>query len=304
MKVLIIGLGSIARKHIKALHEIGEFEIYALRSQLDSPDVENIKNIYDWEHIKSHNFDFFLVSNPTSEHASTITKLVDYRKPLFIEKPIFNKPGAENKDLINSIKTAQISTYIACNLRFLDCISEIKEIVKSSKINEVNIYCGSYLPDWRPGVDFRKVYSANQEMGGGVHIDLIHELDYLFWLFGEPLNTRSTFKNNSSLNISAIDYANYLWEYEGFSANLVLNYYRKDTKRTLEILTSDATYLVDLINNRIFKDNLEVYSSDQKISDTYLAQMNYFINNVLINKESSLNSAQEAYKILQLCIQE
>ncbi len=304
MKVLIIGLGSIARKHIKAFHEIGEFEIYALRSQLDSPDVENIKNIYDWEHIKSHNFDFFLVSNPTSEHASTITKLVDYRKPLFIEKPIFNKPSSENKDLINSIKTAQISTYIACNLRFLDCISVIKEIVKGSKINEVNIYCGSYLPDWRPGVDFRKVYSANQEMGGGVHIDLIHELDYLFWLFGEPLNTRSTFKNNSSLNISAIDYANYLWEYEGFSANLVLNYYRKDTKRTLEILTSDATYLVDLINNRIFKDNLEVYSSDQKISDTYLAQMNYFINNVLTNEESSLNSAQEAYKILQLCIQE
>jgi len=304
MKVLIIGLGSIAKKHIKSLREIGEFQIYALRSSIDSPKFDNVSNIYDIEEVGSYDFDFFLISNPTSEHAFVIKKLIKYRKPFFIEKPIFDSVSSANQELITSLALSKITTYIACNLRFLDCLWEIKRIIKDSRINEVNIYCGSYLPDWRPGVDFKKVYSANKEMGGGVHIDLIHEIDYLYWIFGTPLEVRSTFRSNSSLDITSIDYANYLWDYNFFSASLILNYYRRDTKRTFEIVTSESTYIVDLILNRIFKDGQEVFSSNQRIPDTYFSQMDYFIKMVLSNKNSNFNTAQEAYNILQLCIQD
>ena len=135
-----------------------------------------------------------------------------------------------------------IKSYVACNLRFLDCISFIKDNLPqllNKKLNEVNVYCGSYLPDWRPNADFRAAYSAKAELGGGVHLDLIHELDYVYWLLGIPKQVNRTFKSQSSLSIGSIDYANYILDYNGFCANVVLNYYRRDSKRTLELVFED-----------------------------------------------------------------
>ena len=253
MNVLIIGLGSIALKHIKALQELyPTIIIYALRRKGESSKgIEGVIEIYDINEIDIDSIDFILISNPTSVHYDTIRKVIMYKRPLFIEKPLFSEITEDSNALVNKVEEQGIPTYVACNLRFLECIAKIKELIVGKRVNEVNVYCGSYLPDWRPNVDFRKVYSANKEMGGGVHIDLIHELDYIYWLFGTPYHTQSFFSNKSSLNITAYDYANYLWEYNDFSISVVLNYYRKDSKRTLEILTDEGTYLVDLLKNTI-----------------------------------------------------
>lgn len=302
MKILIVGLGSIARKHIAALHEIGNFEIYALRSSTDATKIENVTNAFSLNEIEKIKFDYIIISNPTSQHAPSIKALSCFKAPLFIEKPIFETVSDKYQSLIKEIEREEIKTYVACNLRFLDCLKEIKQIIKNARINEVNIYAGSYLPDWRPGIDFRKNYSANKEMGGGVHIDLIHELDYLYWIFGEPVETYSKFSNQSSLEISAVDYANYLWKYKNFSANVILNYYRRDSKRTCEIVTDEATFLVDLLQNKILKNGIKIFSSNQKFIDTYKEQMNFFINEIMPNNNSNFNTAAEAYKILKLCL--
>ena len=254
MRVLIIGLGSIANKHIASLRNIDkELEIFAFK-RIKSEEVNGIKHIYDYNNLDVLNLDFILVSNPTNVHYDTLKNIYKKKLPLFIEKPLFNFKGLKEKELTNNIHINN-STYVACNLRFHKGLNKIKSLIDNLIVEEVNIYCGSYLPDWRPNADFRKVYSANKEQGGGVHIDLIHELDYLYWFFGEPLNTKSTFKSLSSLNISAYDYANYLWEYKDFTANVVLNYYRKDAKRTFEILTNKGTYVLDLIKNTIHFNN-------------------------------------------------
>ena len=253
MKVLIIGLGSIALKHIKALQELyPSVVIYALRRKGElSKKLEGVIEIFDINEIAVDTLSFILISNPTAVHYQTIKEVIAYKKPLFIEKPLFSDLSKEANELVTKVEKQEIPTYVACNLRFLECIAKVKELIVGKRINEVNVYCGSYLPNWRPNVDFRKVYSANKEMGGGVHIDLIHELDYVYWLFGAPIHTQSFFSNKSSLNITAYDYANYLWEYDDFSVSVVLNYYRRDSKRTLEILTDEGTYLVDLLRNNI-----------------------------------------------------
>ena len=304
MKVLLIGLGSIAKKHITALHTAGVTDIYALRSSANSVSYEGVKDLHSYDDIKKVNFEFFIISNITSRHSETIKKLITFQKPLFIEKPLFGEVNTENSALVAEIVKRKIPTYIACNLRFLDSLVELKEMIKNSRINEVNAYSGSYLPNWRPNVDFRKNYSANKEMGGGVHIDLIHELDYLYWMFGDPAEVRSAFTNKSSLDISAVDYANYLWHYRDFNANVILNYYRRDTKRSLEVVTSDSTFYVDLIKNTIYKNNEKVFSSGQRIQDTFYVQMKFFLNKVLKNNQRGFNSIDEAYKILQLCLRD
>ena len=300
MRVLIIGLGSIAQKHIKALRKIfSELDIYALRSSIDAKRIDDVTNLFDLTEISSLNIDFAIISNPTSLHKEAIIKLIPYKIPLFIEKPVFD--GLDVGSLLNDIRIHAIPTYVACNLRFLGCIKFVKNFIQNKRINEVNIYCGSYLPGWRPGIDFRKVYSANEEMGGGVHIDLIHEIDYMFWLFGKPSHTSSTKRSRSSLEITAVDYTNYLFEYSDFCVNTILNYYRKDAKRDMEILLEEGTINVDLLPNQVFFEGAEVFSSNETILDTYEDQLRFFTEEVL-KKQIEFNTINEAVEILRLCI--
>ena len=302
MRVLIVGVGSIAKKHMGALKALDKnTEIFGLRHSKNSHRIEGVQNIYNIQDVEKYGFDFAIIANPTGEHLKTITLLKQFRIPLFIEKPLFSEIDSSSSKIVKSLEDLNIKTYVACNLRFLDCISYMKtEILSKLKINEVNVYCGSYLPDWRKGVDFRTIYSANKEMGGGVQLDLIHELDYVYWLFGTPNETSAFFSNSSSLEITATDYANYRWTYTSFSANIVLNYYRPIPKRQFEILTQTDVWLVDLLENKVYKNDVLYFSSDKNVQDTYMSQMIFFTEEVLKNNKK-FNSISEAFDVLKLC---
>ena len=157
MRILIIGLGSIGRKHLKAIQLIlPDAEIFALRSNKEAKKNPCVTNIYSYHEIAPIIADFAIIANPTSEHKKTISKLIEYDIPLFIEKPLYSSLDIE--ELINSINKREIFTYVACNLRFLGCIQFVKEqlsLPQNKKLNEVNVYCGSYLPNWRPNNYFR-----------------------------------------------------------------------------------------------------------------------------------------------------
>jgi predicted dehydrogenase len=304
MNILIVGLGSIAAKHINALREINEqINIYAFRSKPDSEVLEGITNIYDLNDIKV-NLDFAIISNPTHLHYQFIDALADKGVNLFVEKPPL--ASLENAaDLIKKIEANNIVSYVACNLRFHPCLQFLKKALETNswRINEINIYSGSYLPDWRPGKNFREIYSANPEMGGGVHLDLFHELDYTYWLFGKPNKTSSLKRSVSGLDIKAIDYANYILEYDGYTASIVLNYYRREPKRTIEILFDHETWTIDLINNKITGGDGSVIFSDNSfgVIKTYTDQMNYFINSLSITNEQ-MNTFAESIEVLKLCL--
>ncbi len=303
MNVLIIGLGSIAKKHIAALQKIDSgVVIYALRNSKAAQEVEGVKSVFEIGEIDMQTIDFVIISNPTAKHYATIEEIHRYGTPLFIEKPLFSEISKSTEDLVAKVSQSKQITYVACNLRFLESLQRLKTELKGKRINEVNIYCGSYLPDWRPGIDFRTVYSANKDQGGGVHIDLIHESDYAYWIFGKPLKARSFFANKSSLEITAYDYANYLWEYDDFCVSVILNYYRKDSKRTVEVLTDEGTYKVDLLKNVIYHNNIDIFVSEKRMIDTYYDQMRFFINEIL-QKKQTFNTIEEANSVLSLCLE-
>ncbi|KDN55322.1 Gfo/Idh/MocA family protein [Flavobacterium seoulense] len=307
MNILIIGLGSIARKHISALQnlKIKDINIYALRSNLNSEIEEGIENIYNLENLNA-SFDFAIISNPTNLHFEFIEKLAGLNIPLFIEKPAVHTLKGVDK-LIEIIVRKQLVTYVACNLRFHPCIEFLKNKLSNEnlKINEVNVYCGSYLPDWRPNVDFRKVYSSNASMGGGVHLDLFHELDYTTWLFGIPNKGNLTLRSVSNLKIDAIDYANYILEYDTFTANVILNYYRKKSKRVIEVVFDNEVLEVDLVNNRILNDDNKVVfeAPNFEVKNTYDFQLDYFIS-CLRNNIHPMNSFKESIEILKIILKD
>ena len=306
MNVLIIGFGSIARKHLIALRSLGgDFVFYALRSNPNSPTIDDVINIYSLED-SSVKFDFAIISNPTNFHYAFIDQLAEMGTPVFIEKPpLASLTNA--KDLADKIDKLQIKTYVACNMRFHPCIQFLKHYIDSNpnkRINELNIYCGSYLPDWRPNQDFRKNYSANKDMGGGVHLDLFHELDYTYWIFGRPTEVFCTKRSTSTLEIDAIDYANYILAYPKYTVSIILNYYRKDPKRLIEIVFEDQTWTIDLLLNRIMNNDEAVIfnSTEFNITQTYLHQMQSFIS-YLNSNDASINSFSESLEVLKICLQ-
>jgi predicted dehydrogenase len=301
MNVLIVGLGSIAKKHITALrNSVNDVIIYALRSSESASDYEDILNVWSISELTSLKIDFAIISNPTSQHISTIKQLLALECPLFIEKPLTDSLDVDG--LFCDVNGIGVITYVACNLRFLDSIKFIKEEISkgTKRLNEANVYCGSYLPDWRPG-DFRNYYSANPELGGGVHLDLIHELDYTYWLFGEPDSISKTLTKKSSIDVNVFDYANYTFTYKNFSASVILNYYRRDPKRSLELVFDDETWEVDLIKNSVVSKGRTLFKSEQTIAETYLDQMNYFIDTIQQGNQS-FNSIQDSYNVLKICL--
>lgn len=306
MRVLLVGLGSIARKHLQVLLELcPDIQVQALRSGARScPDnlPYNIDNIHSVNDAISP--DFVMISNPTAYHYEAAKKVLHFKCPLFIEKPLFHRITEEEKALVQSISDSRIPTYVACNLRFHPAIIFLKSYLKHNvhKIDEVSVYCGSYLPEWRPGVDFRQSYSANAAMGGGVHLDLIHELDYIYYLFGMPSDVCSVKTAGSSLNINAVDSARYLLNYEQFSVLLTLNYFRRKLKRTIEILHDGNILSVDLVNSTVVNETSgeTLFEAPSFVMmDTYRAQMNYFLNNF---SGTMMNDVQEAFQVLKLAL--
>lgn len=303
MQALIIGVGSIGKKHINALRSVfPACKIQALRSNVrqTSENITGVDNIFNLGDVKRP--DFIVISTPTAVHLESIQSVLNFKAPLFIEKPIFHKIGKSEDQLVE--KLSGFKTYVACNLRFHPAINFLKSTLKNdpSNINEVTVYCGSYLPSWRPQSDFRSVYSSIPELGGGVHLDLIHELDYVTYLFGQPQKVFSLKTNRSSLKIAAMDSARYILEYSDFSVSICLNYFRKDPKRFIEVVREKDTLNADLIRCKI--DDLvtgnNIFSMPSySIATTYEEQIKYFLNSP---SHGAMNSAFEAYQILKLAL--
>lgn len=302
MKVLIHGLGSIAQKHVLVLKKLNpEVKIYALRSGESKHPIDGVISIHKLEELKEE-VDFVIISTPTSLHYQSIMMLKSLKVPLFIEKPVLISMDGANL-LGDELEKAGVKTYVACNLRFHPVIQFLKQELKRKKPLELLVYCGSYLPEWRPGTDYTNSYSSKKEMGGGVELDLIHEVDYTIYLLGHPNKRILSYGSRlSNLEISSNDFALYVLEYENLIATITLNYYRKKAKRTIEIIWDDDIWYADLLQGKVLSEfNGIIFKSDYNIMKTYSAQMSHFIDNYKSDYEFE-NNFRESLKILNLAI--
>lgn len=301
MRVLIVGLGSIAQKHIHALRKIEpDVKLFALRTGKSKNNLPGVTNIYQLDEVDT-NFDFVIISNPTNKHLDSIKELMALKVPLFIEKPpLATLEGAD--EVLEYLERENITTYTAFNLRFSPVLQWVRKNIKDKRVLEVQAYCGSYLPSWRPDVDYRNVYSSKKELGGGVHLDLIHELDYVNWIFGSPQSIQGYVSKVSDLEIDVPDVAHYWLKYERMVASITLNYYRRDTRRTLEIVFEDDTWHVNLIKNEVSDSSGNtLFKASPSSLLTYEEQMSYFIDCLNIGKKP-MNSLYDSLQTLEMSL--
>lgn len=252
MKVCFIGVGSIAKRHIRNLRNICEekgITLYIDAFRRKNEPADGVDRVLCDEDDMSLDYDAIFITNPTDQHLDTLKRFHNNGKHYFIEKPVVALSQiVEAKEF--QLKNNAVY-YVACPLRYNAVIQWVKKNVNPDEVISVRSISSSYLPDWRSGQDYRNTYSAYRCMGGGVSIDLIHEWDYLTYLFGTPQKVDTLIGKKSSLEIDSDDYAIYIAEYADKIVELHLDYFGRKTLREIELFTNNDTIIGNIADNKI-----------------------------------------------------
>ncbi len=308
LDVCFIGIGSIAGRHIKNLRTICaerniKLNIDAVRRNIirdEKASELQLRTVYsDCNAIKTQ-YDVIFITNPTEYHIDSLKNTMAYGRNFFIEKPI------SSVNQINDVKALQLKEqavyYVACPLRYNAVIQYMKEHVDFQKVISIRSISSSYLPEWRPGTDYRKTYSARKDLGGGVSTDLIHEWDYLTFLVGMPQKVFSMCGRKSALEIDSEDYAIYIAEYSDKIVELHLDYFGRKTIRQIMLLTDSDTICGDIANNRLeFMRTGEIIDFKETRDDYQIRELNHFLDMIegKVKPDSNIAHAVDVLNLTQ-----
>jgi len=301
----MVGMGSIGIQHTKnlslILNEQGiDFQTDALRTQRKplTDDVnELLANIYSSFDELPYGYDIIFLNTPTNLHFEHLKSAIKHTRHIFIEKPVFDRLDYSWQGLPWHGDGVY---YVACPLRYNSVINYMKNIVESQRIFSVRSICSSYLPDWRPGIDYRRCYSAKAEQGGGVRIDLIHEWDYLCYLFGTPEKIQQFYGTYSDLEITSEDLALYIAEYPDKLISLHLDYFGRAKRREIELYTADDVITGDLYGQTIrYTNENRIISLPQSREEMQQAELRAFLDMVQgkINNHNTITNAINTLRI-------
>lgn len=253
-RIAFIGMGSIGQRHLRNVHAYCAQRRIALTTDLyrSTPAElpQAIRALAGSQRLLSDGpdrrvrYDAVFIANPTALHYRTLLQFKDSADTFFIEKPVFDTTGIPWGD---DPALAGKRCYVACPLRYHPVLRYAKQLVETEPVHAARAISSSYLPDWRPGQDYRRCYSARRELGGGVAIDLIHEWDYLTWLFGTPCTSLSLQGKVSGLEIDCEDIALYIARTPETVIELHLDYFGRHPLRRLELFTAEDTILCDIL---------------------------------------------------------
>ncbi|MGI1677492.1 MAG: Gfo/Idh/MocA family oxidoreductase [Cellvibrionaceae bacterium] len=311
-RAAVVGLGSIAARHranLKILFK--DIEIIALssRGRFIKDKVSDADIIVsDMESLISFSPDFVIIASPSTSHVEHALELLRVNIPLLIEKPVC----ARNKDikvLQHAIKESKSLVAVGYCLRFLPSAQVVKDLIVNKaigKIYNVSSSVGQFLPHWREGVDYHASVSSKKELGGGVLLELSHELDYLQWIFGMLEISYSNIRKSSELEIEVEQIADLiLRNKQGVVIYLHQDFIQKKAQRRCSIIGEKGRIDWDLLSNSVSvhrQDSVELIYADQlwDKNNMYLNMINNFIGAVE-NKENLLCAEiWEAIKIVEM----
>lgn len=311
MRILIVGAGSIGRRHINNLNTLG-YEDIAVMDISDS-NLDYVKKNFRIKEtftdfndaLNSKDYDTCFILTPPIYHIPMALELAKKGLDLFLEKPLSH--NLENVDKLIKIKEDNnLIIMVGYNLRFNFGLKDLKSYVEKGtlgKIYYIRAEVGQYLPDWRPLQDYRKNYTAIKEVGGGIILDGSHEIDYVMWLANSKVKDAKSISGKiSNLEINVEDIAEAILRFEnGIIGSIHLNMIERGYNRYCKVVGEKGSI------KWIFKDNvLEFYDGISKklimenydfdSNDSYLEELKHFFNCVENRSEplSNVYTAKEA----------
>ncbi|MFZ1798440.1 MAG: Gfo/Idh/MocA family oxidoreductase, partial [Chitinophagaceae bacterium] len=214
-QILVIGFGSIGKRHVANLLEFGKYKISVVSRKALSPADSKTLQVFSSidEAYENDVFDAVIICTPTAQHMIDLQSVWGFgARNIYIEKPISN--NYTGVDVFSEKIYAEKShVIVGYDMHFDHGFMKVKELVEQAIIGKVlsaNATVGQYLPDWRQHENYKEGMSASVEKGGGVLLDLIHEIDYLYCLLGIPALITAQKINSGSLEIETEELAEIL----------------------------------------------------------------------------------------------
>lgn len=293
-RILIVGLGSIGSRHARLAREtIPGVQIAALRHrECDDIPTDGIDYCFTSpDEAMRFRPQAAVISNPASHHLEFALPLARAGVHLLVEKPIACASEGVH-ELIDICQAKDAILMVAYNQRFSPALQRFRESLGNELIGRVlsvRAEVGQYLPGWRPGVDYRNTVSARAELGGGVLLELSHEIDYLRWLFGDIQWVSAVLRAQSDLEIDVEDTALLTLGFAGRNgekpliASLNIDFVRQDSIRTCVAIGESGTLKWNAINGTVelFKKGESswqtLFSSSPQRDESYVAEWHHFL---------------------------
>jgi predicted dehydrogenase len=286
-RILIAGLGSIGRRHLGNLRQLGSDDILLYRTKPEPvKEAPELPVFTDLGQALAAQPDVVIVSTPTAHHLEVALPAARAGCNLFIEKPLSHSwEGVE--ELLSVIQEQCLVALIGFDLRFDPGLCQVKTLLEEGCIGRVvaiQSQVGQYLPDWHPWEDYRQSSSASVDKGGGVVLDLIHELDYVSWLIG-PISYLTCFADRiSGLEIATEDTAAILLRFDNGAIGTVhLDYLQRAPSRTCRVIGTEGTITWDYFAQTVRwyeakKEDWQAfaYGSFQR-NDRFVAEMRHLL---------------------------
>lgn len=314
MHFLVVGCGSIGQRHIKNLRHLG-YKVSGC--EVDRSRAARVKKSHQIEVFGSLSealkgkYDGAFVCAPTSLHMPVSIEIAKKGINLFIEKPISNGLGRID-ELSSIVDRKKLVVLVGCNTRFFPGFKLAKRLIDENRIGKVlsaKAECGFYLPYWHPYEDYRKGYSANKRLGGGVIFDDIHEIDSLLWVLGDVKRVFCLAETVSGLDIDTEDVAEITLKFKsGAIGQIHLDYLQQTYRRYYEFIGERGVIVWDYI-----KQTVELYTEKTNQRRVYQESINtnreimfvdevkHFINCVK-GREESVNNIPFARKVLEVAL--
>ncbi len=295
MKILIAGLGSIGRRHLRNFQTLnaGEFVLFRTRrSTLPDDDLEGLPVEHNLkEALQKHSPDIVVVSNPTSLHLDIAIPAAEAGCHLLLEKPISDTMERVST-LSDIVKRNDLRVLVGFQFRFHPGIRYIRELLDNNTIGpvtSVHAHWGEYLPAWHPWEDYRRGYAARNDLGGGVLLTLCHPFDYLRWLIGEVVAVSAMFVQDGGLDLEVEDTANVMLRFANDALGTVhLDYVQRPPSHNLTINGQ---------NGRILWDNedgaVRWYQTDKEAWQTIAMSSEFERNTLFLDEAKHLLSCIE-----------
>ncbi|MDP3651339.1 MAG: Gfo/Idh/MocA family oxidoreductase [Rhodoferax sp.] len=313
-RVLIVGLGSIGKRHLRLARELlPNADIRVLRHQACVAVPEFADGCFSslGESIKFLP-QIAVIANPATLHVGVAQPLTEAGVHLLVEKPLSASLDGVQR-LLESCREQKTIMLAGYNLRFLPSLQRFRSLLNDGIVGRVlSVRCeiGQYLPAWRPDTDYLQSVSAQRKLGGGALLELSHEIDYLRWIFGEVDWVKATLCQQGDLKIDVEDTAHLIL---GFAAvgghqligSVNLDFLRHDTTRLCTAIGEKGSLRWNGLTGAVeyfefgAKEWHELFRYQHQRDDSYLTEWKHFLHCVHA-KETPMISGQDGLRVLQI----